>query len=189
MNGSLQVVKRLVEVLLRDADLSYLKQRITSQFLIRAPVTPLLRGQCVLDDLLEVKYSLIFMALFLEDLALVIVDPRVFVVFLKQLLEIDQTLLVVAQLIQQHSPLQDRLPTTSTIQLDGLVVGMKGAFKVSDTFHAVCLADVAGPVVGLEVDNVLEVDKGLLKLLQVYVDLAACLKRLHVPREPLDALS
>jgi hypothetical protein len=117
VDGSLKVVKRFIEILLVDPNLSYLKQGIPRKLL----VWPLLRGclllsvlalcqmwdvGCgVLDDLLEMKNRLILQVLLPQDLALIVMSLSIFVILFELLIKVDESLIVVLQLVQKYGPL------------------------------------------------------------------------------------
>lgn len=116
MNGSLKIVKCFIKITLVDSYLCDFKQSIASKFLIcyssyrrifdRSIFSIYLRGRYsskiiggILDNLLEMKNSFIFVLLLLEYLALVVMSFCVFIAFIEQLFKINQTLVKVLQLI------------------------------------------------------------------------------------------
>lgn len=101
MDGSLKVMKRLIEILLVNPNLSYLKKGIPCKLL----VWPLLRGcllMCllafcqmrdvgrgVLDDLLEMKNCLVLKILLPQDLTLIVMSLSVFVILFELQIKVD----------------------------------------------------------------------------------------------------
>lgn len=103
VDRSLQVVKRLVEVLLLDPDLRDLEQSVARKLVLAA----------VFDNLLEVQHGFVLLLFVLEDFALVEMGPSVLVIGLKQLksssktvyiVKVAQSLVVAFQLIVKYAP-------------------------------------------------------------------------------------
>ena len=111
-------MKCFIEILLVNPNLSYLEQGIPRKLL----VWPLLRGclllrflalsqmrdvGCgVLDDLLEMKNCLVLKILLPQYLAFIVMSLSIFVIIFELLIKVDESLIVVLQLVQKYGPLK-----------------------------------------------------------------------------------
>ena len=180
-------MKGFIEVSLVDSYFGYFKQCITCQLLIcdasdRRDFDDFLPFyfwrrysaqviSSILDNLFKVKYGFIFMVLLFEDLTLVVVGLCILIIFVEQLFKVDETLFEVFQLVKEDSPLVHALVATPWIHWNRLVVRLQSSFEVTNSFHRVCLTDVARAIIGLKIDHMLEVYQCFFKFLEVNMNL------------------
>ena len=126
------------------------------------------------------------MFLLFEYLSLVVVRLRILIILIQQLLKVNQTLLEVFQLVKKNSSFVHALVATPRVHRNRLVVRLQSAFEVADSLHRICLSDVARAIIGLKINDVLEIYQCFLEFLQVNMNLTASLVCFHILGELLN---